>query len=1556
MSDGSPALEVGFEIDTLGSFGKLEQLENGMDKATAQIIADAAKIERATAGMVNLGGATAQVRSFGNAMTKAQQDVTREKIAAERAASREIGYLQRQIEAYGKTSAELRELRAEKVALRATDSGLEVDAQQIRDLNAELSRLQGSSGKSADSLGANRSAMAGLSFQAQDAFTQISMGSNVLSVLAIQGGQAAGQMAGMGGALGKVADFMIGPWGLALTAGLLAVGALTKGLFDNSNALDDEVDKLRKDAAETENAAKAKDVFARSLDGVLAALAEQKRALDELADSEKTTAERAVEAAQRERERLVTIRQTTVALLERAKAEERSAAGQTFGAAGGAGAGMARSLYSERAAELEDELGRATAALTQAEKQLVQAQGNLAVEVGERLADPVAQLNRQFDLEVASARRAASAVDIQTGALQRQVTAIRQRQKAAIEEYQETAKARERADGVQRFRTREQAIGIAGRELQQAGFRVDGNVQFGWTGGHANNADHNKFAADVNVGRGVVEANIPDLKKQFDALARLYQSRGFDVIWNRQRYAAGGNGPTGAAKGHENHLHLRAPETIVGRPTQSSSARQGLAEQAKILADQKREYDSAVKAAEDYAAAQLKIGETTGLSAREQRLYADAIALANAPTVELARAIGEAATAREKSLSDNAAAEFDANVLRPLRDELKLYGLVGPKREAAALAMERDGFIAKQVGVDTQKAAEMWEQYYAARMAVIDRGASIEQEKARIDAINDSLAHQLELLDILVGNVDRAGQKMAEAFGPAGQALGDLAFTFSAYVGDQARLREELRLQIQAASELATEEERSRAARQANAEFVARNAGAQIEFYGDMAAAARGFFSEGSDGYKALLKAEQAFRAIQFALSVRAMIQDARETAAWVLNSGARAAADAVAAVAKAIASMPFPLNIAAGAATAAALASIGIAIGGAFSSGGNKPQPSNEGKGTVLGDANAQSQSIKRSLDALKEVDLLLLNSSREMAASLRSIDRQIGGVAAQILRAGDIDANGGVVEGFKPNLIGSVLGSIPLVGGLLKSLFGSTTTVVGSGLFGGPQTLESILSGGFDASYYSDIQKKKKFLGFTTSTRTSTQFSGADAGLESQFTLILSEFSKAISAAAGPLGLATSDIEQKLNGFVVNIGKIELKGLTGEQVQEKLAAVFGAAADQMARTAFPGMERFQRAGEGLFETVVRVSSTVEQVTASLGLLGNAAANLGIDAKVALSEQFDTLGDLASATQTYFDRFFTAQEQAAARGAQLETVFTSLGLTMPSTLASFRSLVEAQNLNTQAGRETYAVLLQLAPAFADLQSALTGARSAADILAERADLERRLFEVQGNTAAIRALDLAKLDPGNRALQEQIWALQDAQEAARAADDLRKAWTDVGTSIADEVQRIRGLANGGAGNTFASAMGQFNAATAAARGGDLEAAKSLPGLSQALLTLAADNARSRQELDRVQAQTAASLEQTMRLLAALGGSATPQTASAMIAAAGAAQPQSAASVNDNSVAEMRTDLQSLRDTLEQLRRDNNAGHAATAGNVGAVKKHLDNVTAASGGEAVSVAA
>lgn len=803
---------------------------------------------------------------------------------------------------------------------------------------------------------------------------------------------------------------------------------------------------------------------------------------------------------------------------------------------------------------------------------------------------------------------------------------------------------------------------------------------------------------------------------------------------------------------------------------------------------------------------------------------------------------------------------------------------------------------------------------------------------------------------------------------------------------------------------------------QAEQKYALESARVQTRLYGDIAGSAKEFFERGSAGYKALAGAEKAFRAVQLAMSIRAMAQDAAETASSIANSVLRTGQKAVEAVVSAISSLPFPLNLAAGAATIAALASIGVSIAGAFGGGGSRPQ-TNQGTGTIFGDTSAKSDSIKRSLDLLADLDTEMLVVSKQMASSLKAIESNIGGLTNLVIRLGGVDGIGanaadGVKTGFKRDLLGTALeegltrgvsgfmgmaagmliagplgGAIGLalgaltdftkkipilgdilggIGSIIGGLFGTKTKVVGSGIFGAPQTLADIDALGFTGQTFADIQKKKKFLGVTTSTKYSTRYGDLDASLEDQFGKLLLSFADAIKLAAGPLGLATGEVEAKLNAFVVNIGKIDLKGLSGEEIQEKLTAVFGQQADLMAQAVID-LQRFQKVGEGAFETLVRVASTVDVVTTSLQQLGLSSQSLGIDASMAIADLFGGAQDYATAAAAYFDAFYTDAEQTAARTAQLARVFDSLGVAMPDSIAAYRALVEAQDLTTAAGQQLYAQLLQLAPAFAEIVSAGKSAASAAAILRERQDLEKQLLELQGNTVALRQRELEQLDPSNRALQMQIWAIQDqqkaAQDAASAAKELADAWGSVGDSIMAEVKRIRGLDATAAASSYQALAAQFNAASATARRGDMDAAKSLPELSRSLLDAAAGQVGSRRELDLIRGQTAASLEQTYRATEKM---VSQQQAAADLASRAlqvavdqqgwwqsfadqqAAAADSSKAANDALVEE----LQGLRAQVATLAEDQRTIGATLAGNTGKVAKFTDNVTR--GGDTVIV--
>ncbi len=990
------------------------------------------------------------------------------------------------------------------------------------------------------------------------------------------------------------------------------------------------------------------------------------------------------------------------------------------------------------------------------------------------------------------------------------------------------------------------------------------------------------------------------------------------------------------------------------------------------------EAERALQAAQEFAANLALETAKIGKTPIEIKRMEVAMAALKAPTDAARIAILEAGEAWEQATRAFATSEFLRQTVAPLELQVSLLGQSARAQALANLEAEREQVV-------LERGVEAWERYRAARTQLIEHDFGLKEQEQYLDTLQE-----------MADQTRTAAQGMAEAFGSVGGAIGAVAAEFARYAADQ-----------EAATRRIAEAEREygRASFQYAAARTAQ-AAAEINHYGNLASAAKGFFKAGSKGFQALEAAEKAFRASELAMAIKnAAVKIGligAQTTAKVASDTAMAASDtaragveqgnsiittgikAVEAVVNAIRSLPFPLNIAAGAVTAGVIASLGVAIGGAFGGGGPRPEPANDGTGTVFGDAEAKSESIARAIDHLREVDTLTMRYSAAMLASLRSIEANIGGLTNLIIRTnGAEDLAAGVQTGFKPTgvtailggamqKVGSVLDKIPVIGGILGgvvgaigkligSLFGTKTSVVGQGIYGGAQSLGGIMSGGFQGQYYTDIQKKKKFLGITTSTRYSTQYSEASGELERQFSLIFTGFYDAISAAAGPLGLSLDEVQARLDSFVVNIGKIDLKGLTGAQIQEKLAAVFGAAADNLARYSIAGLDQFQKVGEGYFETLIRVASSVEAVTQSMTMLGR-STTLTIAASMDLVELFGSVSDMVSATDEYFTLYYTGTEQAAARTAQMTSALASMGLAMPDSIAGFRALVEAQDLTTEAGRAAYVALIQLAPAFADLVGAAQDAASAAAIADERLSLERRLLELQGDTAALRALDLAQLDASNRALQQQIWALEDqrqaAEAAASAAEKLRSAWAAITDALIAEIERIRGVLGTKSGS-YAEALAKFNNASMLARGGDQEAAKALPGLSQALLSQAAETARSSEDLARLQGLTAASLEQTLAIITQAASSGTATDAGAAASSAPGWWEQFAANqmgtatipANDGQTA-LLDEVRALRQEVADLRGEQRIASAAIASGTTKTARILERVTP--DGDALSV--
>lgn len=230
-------------------------------------------------------------------------------------------------------------------------------------------------------------------------------------------------------------------------------------------------------------------------------------------------------------------------------------------------------------------------------------------------------------------------------------------------------------------------------------------------------------------------------------------------------------------------------------------------------------------------------------------------------------------------------------------------------------------------------------------------------------------------------------------------------------------------------------------------------------------------------------------------------------------------------------------------------------------------------------------------------------------------------------------------------------------------------------------------------------------------------------------------------------------------------------------------------------------GIEEFPRIARGMLEGVDADSlglqdaqalilafvQSLEQIRALSDALGSLpwvpATAKTYDYAAALAEATGGAEQAASLVAGFYQGYVSEAQRVADLTADVTSRFAELGMTVPQTREEMLGLVQANMALGEAGAGTTAKLLTLGD---DLLTIITAAeQEAARVAQERLGLEGQLLQLLGNTVELRRRELAGLDESNRALQENIWALEDQARAAELARDMAER------SAADAVSILR---------------------------------------------------------------------------------------------------------------------------------------------------------------------
>lgn len=493
------------------------------------------------------------------------------------------------------------------------------------------------------------------------------------------------------------------------------------------------------------------------------------------------------------------------------------------------------------------------------------------------------------------------------------------------------------------------------------------------------------------------------------------------------------------------------------------------------------------------------------------------------------------------------------------------------------------------------------------------------------------------------------------------------------------------------------------------------------------------------------------------------------------------------------------------------------------------------------------------------------LLGLSAPAAASGTALSGGFMGAAAT-QSAGSLygmAATGGVAQaGLASSIAAGISTAMPwIAGGLaIDSLLGGGITKAISGLFGGKSrgpSFDLMTTHQDPNTIFEDVQH-----GVTaTGAFGNVGFHGGNTNrLEETFGSFdnATQFLETIAATDDLIAsLAPGDVEAMT--YAIQQMRLKSSDAAGiaDQLGDRTKAAFGAMSGDFGA--------FARTLTGSTEEIIAQAQTTQQAHA---LLTSASERLGLQFSIAGGYAYEAAQDIAQLAggvenlsalqQSYYQNFFTEAERAAHLTDDIAQALNEMGMQMPETRAGFRELVEAQDQATQAGRESYVQLLELESAFAQLTPAIEDAGSAADTASEalrmQVQLNRQLLQAQGDTDALRQLEIDALkeiqgwqEAGLVTTQKRIWAIEDEKEAQREAERAQQeriraieqeanAWqraqqqlASFGVSIDNWIDNLRGTdaGLGTPGDQLAAASQAFDEQYAKALSGDQAALGSI---------------------------------------------------------------------------------------------------------------------------------
>lgn len=327
--------------------------------------------------------------------------------------------------------------------------------------------------------GQARAGMQQLSYQLGDVATQFAAGTPPSIIFAQQVGQVTQALGLMSGGAKGWLSIIGGPWGIGISSAMVVLTPLVAKMFENNDALEKGVDKLKKDAEQTRISDQARQIFTRTIEGQIEAQRKLNQEIErgmksqrQLDDQELRVAFQRLEAA----EKSLKLNQEKLGPAEERvrKIRENRPAADDFHSQPGYEALI---VPAERAvSDLKKAIANSQKLIAEARRGIGQARIKLAQRDASELSDEAKGIEAKYQIQVDAANAAADKIanagrNVDREALARKLANIETAKQKDLKALQEREQAEKRATNSTRSRTKQEVFADFERELGARGIK-----------------------------------------------------------------------------------------------------------------------------------------------------------------------------------------------------------------------------------------------------------------------------------------------------------------------------------------------------------------------------------------------------------------------------------------------------------------------------------------------------------------------------------------------------------------------------------------------------------------------------------------------------------------------------------------------------------------------------------------------------------------------------------------------------------------------------------------------------------------------------------------------------------------------------------------------------------------------------------------------------------------------------------------------------------------------------------------------------------------------------